>query len=138
MKNGFFVQILVSLQVERISAEKTLEAARKSQQDYHENLQGISDEVHPFSVVDNSVSDAEKVVQRLEGRAQAFEALAEDQGITDNKNTLKKLRNQFGAMAVSVSFWWLWVNETLLSLGMEDFELKQWLTTTLFPTFQNI
>lgn len=124
---------LVSLQAERISAEKTLEAARKSQQDYHENLQGISDEVHPFSVVDNSVNDAEKVVQRLEGRAQAFEALAEDQGITDNKNTLKKLRNQFGALAVSVSFWWLWVNETLLSLGVEDIELKQWLTTTLLP-----
>ena len=124
---------LVSRQAERITAEKTLEAAKKSQQDYHENLQGISDEVHPFSVVDNSVNDTEKIVQRLEGRAQAFESLAEDQGIIDNKNTLKKLRNQFEALAVSVSFWWLWVNETLLSLGVEDTELEQWLTTTLLP-----
>jgi hypothetical protein len=120
-----------SLEADRISAEKTLEAAKQSQQDYHENLQGIGDEVHPFSVVDSSVNDAEKVVQRLEGRAQAFEALA--QGIADNKGTLKKLRNQFGALAVSVSFWWLWVNETLLNLGVEDTELEQWLTTTLLP-----
>ena len=124
---------LVGLQAERTVAEKMLEAARQSQQDYHENLQGISDEVHPFSVVDNSVNDAEKVVQQLEGRAQAFEAIAQDQGIADNKNTLKKLRNQFEALAVSVSFWWLWVNETLLSLGLEDIELEQWLTTTLLP-----
>lgn len=114
-------------------ASASLEAARQSQQDYHENLQGIGDEVHPFSVLDSSVNDAEKVVQRLEGRAKAFENLAQDQGIADNKGTLKKLRNQFGALAVSVSFWWLWVNETLLSLGVEDAELEQWLTTTLLP-----
>jgi hypothetical protein len=122
-----------SLEADRTSAEKTLEAARQNQQDYHENLQGIGDEVHPFSLLDSSVNDAEKVVQRLEGRAQVFEALAHDQGIADNKGTLKKLRNQFGALAVSVSFWWLWVNETLLSLGVEDTELGQWLTTTLLP-----
>jgi hypothetical protein len=121
------------LEAERISAEKTLEAARQSQQDYHENLQGIGDEVHPFSMVDNSINDAGKVVQRLEGRAQAFETIAHGQGIADNKNTLQKLRNQFGALAVSVSFWWLWVNETLLNLGMDDIELEQWLTTTLLP-----
>lgn len=121
------------LKAERISAEKTLEAARQSQQDYHENLQGIGDEVHPFSIVDNSINDAGKVVQRLEGRAQAFETIAHGQGIADNKNTLQKLRNQFGALAVSVSFWWLWVNETLLNLGMDDIELEQWLTTTLLP-----
>jgi len=96
-------------------------------------LQGIGDEVHPFSLVDNSVNDAEKVVQQLEGRAQAFEILAKDQGIADNKSTLKKLCNQFGALAVSVSFWWLWVHETLLNLGVEDIELEQWLTTMLLP-----
>lgn len=121
------------LEEDRIRAEKTLEAAKKSQQDYHKNLQGIGDEVHPFSMADNSINDAEKVVQRLQGRALAFEAIAQDQGIADNKNTLQKLRNQFGALAVSVSFWWLWVNETLLNLGVEDIELEQWLTTSLLP-----
>lgn len=123
----------VSLEADRIHAEKTLDVARQSQQDYHENLQGIGDEVHPFSMVDNSTNDAEKVVQRLEVRAQVFEAIAQDQGIADSKNTLQKLRNQFGALAVSVSFWWLWVNETLLGLGVDDSELEQWLTTTLLP-----
>jgi hypothetical protein len=123
----------VNLEADRVTAEKMLEVAQKSQQDYYENLQGLSDEVHPFSWVDNSVNDAEKVVQRLEVRAQAFEVLAKDQGIADHKNTLNKLRNQFGALAVSVSFWWLWVRETLLSLGVEDTGLEQWLTTSLLP-----
>ena len=124
---------MCSLEVDKITAEKALEAAKQSQQNYHENLQGIGDEIHPFSLIDNNVNDAEKVVKRLESRAQAFEAIAQEQDIADNKNTLKKLRNQFGALAVSVSFWWLWVNETLLSLGVEDTELEQWLTTTLLP-----
>ena len=124
---------LVSLEVDKITAEKALDAAKQSQQNYHENLQGIGDEVHPFSLIDNNVNDAEKVVQRLESRAQAFEAIAQEHDIADNKNTLKKLRNQFGALAVSVSFWWLWVNETLLNLEIENIELEQWLTTTLLP-----
>jgi Family of unknown function (DUF6399) len=124
---------VANLEAERASAEKTLEAARQSQQDYHENLQGISDEIHPFSMDDNSVNDAGKMVQRLEGRAQALDVIAQGQGIADNKNTLQKLRNQFGGLAVSVSFWWLWVGETLLNLGVNDIELEQWLTTTLLP-----
>ena len=84
-------------------------------------------------MADNSINDAEKVVRGLEGRVQAIEAIAQDQGIADTKNTLQKLRNQFGALAVSVSFWWLWVNETLLNLGVDDIELERWLTTTLLP-----
>ena len=124
---------LVRFQVERIRAEKRLVAVKQGQQDYHENLQGIGDEVHPFSVIDNRVNEAEKVLQRLEGRVQALETIAQDQGIVDNKNTLKKVRNQLEALAVSVSFWWLWVNETLLSLGLNDVEMEQWLTTTLLP-----
>jgi Family of unknown function (DUF6399) len=123
----------VDLCTARITAEKSLESARNSQRDYYENLQGLSDDVHPFSMVDNSIIDAEKMMQQLEGRAQAFEILAQDQGIADSKNTLNKLRHQFGALAVSVSFWWLWVRETLLHLGVDDVELEQWLTTTLLP-----
>jgi hypothetical protein len=104
---------VANLEAERVSAEKTLEAARQSQQDYHENLQGISDEIHPFSMDDNSVNDAGKMVQRLEGRAQALDVIAQGQGIADNKNTLQKLRNQFGGLGVwrfwSVSGGYGWV-----------------------------
>lgn len=122
-----------NLQADRQAAEEALAAAQKSQQAYYDNLQGLGDEVHPFSVVDNSINDAATIVQSLEARAQAFETVANAQGIADSKNTLAKLRNQFGALAVSVSFWWIWVRETLLHLGVTDSELEQWLITSLLP-----
>jgi len=122
-----------SLTAKTLTAEKSLETAKQSQQDYHENLQGISDEVHPFSLTDNRINTAEKVLQGLEARAQAFEKIAEEQGIADNKKVMNKLRNQFEPLAVSVSFWWIWVLDTLKSLVLEDEELKEWLTTTLLP-----
>jgi len=122
-----------SLKAKTLTAEETLETAKQSQQDYHENLQGIGDEVHPFSLNDNSINTAETVEQGLEVRAQAFEKIAKDQDITDSKKVMNKLRNQFKPLAVSVSFWWAWVFETLQSLVLEDDELKEWLTTTLLP-----
>jgi hypothetical protein len=122
-----------SLTAKTLTAEKSLETAKQSQQDYHENLQGISDEIHPFSLTDNRINTAEKVLQGLEARAQAFEKIAEEQGIADNKKVMNKLRNQFEPLAVSVSFWWIWVLDTLKSLVLEDEELKEWLTTTLLP-----
>lgn len=123
----------IILKAKKFTAEKNLETAKQSQQDYHENLQGIGDEVHPFSLTDNSINTAEKVVQGLEVRAQAFEKIAKDQDIADSKKVMNKLRNQFQPLAVSVSFWWAWVLETLQSLALEDVDLEEWLTTTLLP-----
>jgi hypothetical protein len=121
------------LKTQSLNAEKTLVTAKQSQEEYHENLQGISDEVHPFSLIDNRVNTAEKVVQGLESRAKNFEKIAENQEVSDNKKVMNKLRNQFEPLAVSVSFWWAWVSETLQSLVIEDIALEQWLTTTLLP-----
>ena len=45
---------------------------------------------------------------------------------------MKKFRNQIKPLAVSVSFWWCWVSETLQSLAI-DKDLEDWLTTTLLP-----
>ena len=122
-----------SLKVNKLKAEKTLEQAKQAQSEYHDNLQGVGDEVHPFSLTDNSINDAEKVVQGLEIRVQAFEKIAKDQGIAENTKVTKKLRNQFQPLAVSISFWWFLVRETLQDLVIDDVKLEQWLTTTLLP-----
>jgi hypothetical protein len=45
---------------------------------------------------------------------------------------MKKFRNQIKPLAVSVSFWWMWVSETLQGLAV-DKDLEDWLTTTLLP-----
>jgi len=122
----------MGLKAVRTTAEKEREIAKKTQTDYHEHLQGIADEVHPFSLNDNSINDAEKVEQQLELRAKAFETLAEEQEIDDHKGVMKKFRNQIQPLAVSISFWWLWVRETLQSLEL-DADTEVWLTSTLLP-----
>jgi hypothetical protein len=74
----------------------------------------------------------EKVEEGLENRAKAFEHLAGEQDISDKKDVMKKFRNQIKPLAVSVSFWWMWVSGTLQGLAV-DKDLEDWLTTTLLP-----
>ena len=121
---------VMDLKAARMTAEKALERAKKTQADYRENLQGIGDEVHPFSLNDNRINDAKKVEKQLELRAQAFEKIAEEQQINKRKGVMKKFRNQIKPLVVSVSFWWLLVHETLQSLVLDD-ETERWLTSTL-------
>ena len=121
-----------ALKEQSITARKNYDQARQVQTEYHENLQGISDDLHPFSLFDNSPNDAEKVTAGLEARAKAIEQLADQQGISDHKDVMKKFRNQLQPLAVSVNFWWHWVNETLQGLAV-DKGMEDWLTTTLLP-----
>lgn len=123
---------LQDLKEQSLNARKDYDQAKQVQTTYHENLQGISDAIHPFSLIDHSPNDAEKVEEGLENRAKAFEHLAGEQGISDNKDVMKKFRNPIKPLAVSVSFWWLWVSETLQGFAV-DKDLEDWLTTTLLP-----
>jgi hypothetical protein len=41
--------------MDNIKAEKTFNNAKKSSADYHENLQGVSEDLHPFSLEDNGI-----------------------------------------------------------------------------------
>lgn len=123
---------LFNRKVTRMSAQKKLDQAQQAQTDYHDNLQGIAEEVHPFSLIDSQINDAGKIEERLEKRAQAFEKIAIDQAINVSKKVMKKFRNQFSPLATSVTFWWLWVQETLQSLVVDQ-EMEAWLTTTLLP-----
>ena len=100
------------------TAEANLKAAREAKQHYHDNLQGISDDLHPFSLSNHQINDSEILQPLLESRAQAFATIAEEQQIKDHKGALKKFRNQFSALITSVTFWWVMVHDTLQELGV--------------------
>ena len=122
----------VKVKQSRIDAEKKFASVKQAKQNYHDNLLGVSDDLHPFSIDDNCISSADSIVSSLESRAQVFEKIADEQKITDKKSTMKKFRKQFPALAVSVTAWWKWVIEEL-QLRTVDQELQEWLTTALFP-----
>ena len=65
-----------ALKEQSLNARKDYDQARQVQTTYHENLRGVSDAIHPFSLSDSSPNDAEKIAERLEARAKAFEQLS--------------------------------------------------------------
>jgi len=115
------------IQNEKVCAETKVALAA-----YHENLPGIADEIHPFSILDNTRNDSERVISGLEKRAQAFEKIAQSQNVVDSKQIIRKFRNQFKDLAINIEFWWLWVGEILTDLAVDDVT-QYWLIHTLLP-----
>jgi len=118
--------------VQYVDAKYEFDQTKTAQSDYRENLQGVSEDIHPFSLIDNTVKDSEKVEKELEVRAQAFEEITKERNINDKKEKVRKFRNQIKPLATVVNFWWCWVMETLKGLAV-DSEVEEWLTTTLLP-----
>ena len=119
--------------VQVVDAERAFKQIQNTRTDYHENLAGIADDVHPFSLASPQPIRTEQVTSNLEKRAQAFEKIAQSEAIADSKQTLNKFRNQVNALAVNVEVWWLWVMEILAGLSVDE-ATQTWLTHTLLPT----
>jgi len=83
------------------------ETAQQAQAVYLANLRGISEDLHPFSLINKTPNTQEIVEQQLEVRAQTFQDLAQTQGIPDTKKVIQKFRNQISPLAVTVQVWWL-------------------------------
>ncbi len=116
-----------------VEAELTIKQMLETRADYHENLAGIAEDVHPFSLSSQQPNRAEQVTSNLEKRAQAFEKIAQSQEISDSKLTMNKFRNQLNDLAANVEVWWLWVMEILAGLSVDE-AMQYWLSHTLLPT----
>ena len=119
--------------VQVVDAERALEQIQEAHADYHENLAGIAEDVHPFSLQTQQPSRVEQVISCLEKRAQAFEKIAQSQAIADLKQTMNKFRNQLNDLSANVETWWLWVMEILAGLSVDE-TTQYWLIHTLLPT----
>lgn len=120
---------LAAQRIQALEVRAGVDAARK---DCQENLLGISEELHPFSLEDSTCRTAGQVAAGLERRAGALEAVAARQGIPDTRSALRKFRAQKEALASHVGFWWLWVEE-ILSGWSVDPATRQWLLGKLLP-----
>ena len=119
--------------VQLVDAEQAYKQIQETRADYHENLAGISDDVHPYSLQSQQPNRSEQVTSGLEKRAQAFEKIAQSQTIADSKQTMNKFRNQFNDLAANVESWWLWVMDILVELSVDE-ATQYWLIYTLLPT----
>ena len=119
--------------IQVVDAERAYKPVKEARTDYHENLAGIAEDVHPFSLQTQKINRAEQVTSSLEKRAQAFEKIAQSQAIADLKQTMNKFRNQFNDLASNVETWWLWVMEILSGLSVDE-ATQHWLIHALLPT----
>ena len=116
-----------------VDAERAYQQIQETRTDYHENLAGIGEDVHPFSRSSPQPNRAEQVASSLEKRAQAFEKIAQSQAIADLKQTMNKFRNQLNDLVANVETWWLWVMEILAGLSVDE-ATQYWLIHALLPT----
>ena len=119
--------------VQVVDAERACKQIQETRADYHENLAGIAEDVHPFSFSSQQPSRSEQVTSSLEKRAQAFEKIAQSQAIADLKQTMNKFRNQLNDLAANVETWWLWVMEILAGFSVDE-ATQYWLIHALLPT----
>jgi hypothetical protein len=119
--------------VQVVDAERAYKQIQETRIDYHENLAGIAEDVHPFSLSSQLPNRAEQVISNLEKRALAFEKIAQSQDIFDSKQTMNKFRNQLNDLAANVETWWLWVMEILAGLSVDE-ATQYWLIHALLPT----
>jgi hypothetical protein len=119
--------------VQVVDAERAYKQIQETRADYHENLAGIAEDVHPFSLSSRLPNRAEQVISNLEKRALAFKKIAQSQDISDSKQTLNKFRNQLNDLAANVETWWLWVMEILAGLSVDE-ATQYWLIHALLPT----
>lgn len=119
--------------VQVVDAELAYKQIQETRADYHDNLAGIAEDVHPFSLQTQQINRAEQVASSLEKRAQAFKKIAQSQAIADLKQTMNKFRNQLNDLAANVETWWLWVMEILAGLSVDE-ATQDWLIHALLPT----
>ena len=115
-----------------VQAEKNVTSINESKLQYHEHLQGLSEDLHPFSLLNNKPQTEKILLDKLEKRVCCFEDIAQKQTIPDKNKTANKLRNQIKPLAMNVTVWWLWVNENLQALKVDEI-LEAWLVDTLLP-----
>lgn len=123
---------IVTLEEQLEDAKKAREHVERSQQEYRDQLQGIADEVHPFSLDETIRTTDVGVASGLEKRVQAIETLAKREDIPDTRSALPKFRAQIAALSCHIGVWWLWVESALLELSV-DIPTQQWLIGRLLP-----
>jgi hypothetical protein len=96
----------VAALVASVDAERAREAIQTTCAESHEQWVGIAEDVHPFPLHESRPKAAAEVVSDLEKRAQALETLAKSADIADSRQTLRKFRGQFDALAIHITFWW--------------------------------
>ena len=105
---------------------------QKAQQTYHQALQQISTQVHPFAIDSNRLQTALAVQAALEESLKPLEPLTQTWAIAKAAKAIQAFRAQIPAIAMGVNAWWRWVVQALETESV-PVELGEWLLEAMLP-----
>ena len=105
---------------------------QKAQQTYHQALQQISTQVHPFAIDSNRMQTALAVQAALEDSLKPLEPLTQTWAIAKAAKAIQAFRAQIPAIAMGVNAWWSWVVQALETESV-PVELGEWLLEAMLP-----
>ncbi len=113
--------------------DEQIATLRADQTRAQQGLREASYAVHPFALSDSSRQQAAQVEAALHQVLEEFKTLNARHTTRDNTQAVAKFTRQIPDLAALVDAWWRWVEQSLLSEGLEA-SLRGWLLERLLPT----
>lgn len=112
--------------------EQELEDLARDEQNYHQVLQSVSTQIHPFELETQQWRMASELSAALEADLQKLTLLAERYGTDKAHRAIATFRAQIPDLAIGLSAWWQWVQEALNAQTQQS-ELQAWVLHHLLP-----
>jgi len=125
-------QSLESLEQNLESLEQKLEAVETAQQTYHQALQSLSLQIHPFELETQQWRMASELPGALAPDLERLSQLAQIYGTQKAQPAITTFTQQIPDLGLGLSAWWQWVNQALNAQTQQP-EVKAWVLQSLLP-----
>ena len=105
---------------------------QQAQQTYHQALEQISTQVHPFKIEKPGIQTVLSLQQALQTPLNTLETLAQTWSIAKANKAIQSFKDQIPAISMGINAWWQWVLEALEAESVSG-ELAQWLMERMLP-----
>ena len=112
--------------------EQELEQLGRDEQSYHQALQSVSTQIHPFELETQQWRMASELPAALESDLKKLTSLADRYGTDKAHQAIATFRQQIPDLALGLSAWWQWVHEALNAQTTHP-ELQAWVLHSLLP-----
>lgn len=112
--------------------EQQLEELGTDEQRYHQALQSVSAQIHPFELETQQWRMASELPAALEADLQKLAVLAERYGTDKAHQAIATFKQQIPDLAIGLSAWWQWVQEALNAQTTHP-EIQAWVLHRLLP-----
>lgn len=112
--------------------QNALEQVVSDQQLYHQALQELSAQVHPFELNGGQWRMATELSNALAPALETLSTLAPSYGGEKSKEAISAFSRQIPHLATAITAWWQWTRESL-SLATDEAHIQAWVIGFVLP-----